>query len=82
MSPINYAQNINLDSGVFLLHGNNDKIISKEQSIDIYKKINNDKKCKLLTTDLINHVSSSYKLKNLSQLPKMISFLNDFFNTI
>lgn len=82
LSPINYAQNINLDSGVFLLHGNNDKIISKEQSIDIYKKINNDKKCKLLTTDLINHVSSSYKLKNLSQLPKMISFLNDFFNTI
>lgn len=82
MSPINYVQNINLDSGIFLLHGNNDKIISKEQSINIYQKINNDKKCKLLTTDLINHVSPSYKLKNFSQLFKMISFFNQFFNTI
>jgi hypothetical protein len=82
LSPINYVYDLNLDFGIYLLHGNNDKIICKDESINIYRKINNQKKSKILTTDLINHVSSSYKIKNLSQLPKLISFFNSFFNTI
>ena len=82
LSPINYVNDINLDFGIYLLHGNNDKIISKDESINIYQKINNPKKSKILTTDLINHVSYSYKIKNFPQIPKIISFFNDFFITI
>lgn len=82
LSPINYVNDLNLDFGIYLLHGNNDKIISKEESINIHQRISNPKKSKLLTTDLINHVSSSFNVKNFSQIPQLISFFNDFFNTI
>lgn len=78
LSPINHIHNIDSKTKIHFLHGKNDKIISSEESNNIYEKIKDFKDSKLLITDLINHGDSSYKIKKYLQIPKLSSFFNDF----
>lgn len=82
LSPINHIQNIDSKIKIHFLHGKNDKIISSEESNNIYEKIKDFKDSKFLITDLINHGDSSYKIKNYLQIPKLSSFFNDFLINI
>jgi hypothetical protein len=82
LSPINYIHNMDSESSINLIHGNNDQIISKQESIDMYQKLNNNKKSKLLISNLINHGDSISNIKNMIEIPSLISVFNNFFKNI
>ena len=82
LSPLNYIKNLDPECNYYFLHGNNDKIICKDESIEIYQKIKDFKKTKLLITDLINHGNSNYSFSNYFKIPSLISFFNEFLNKI
>jgi esterase/lipase len=81
ISPINYVQNIDSNCNLFFIHGNQDKIISKEESINMYQKVAENKKNKLMITNLIDHGNNSFNFKKLNEIPKIVSIFNEFLNT-
>lgn len=82
LSPISDIYHFDSNSKIHLLHGKQDKIISSQESINLYHKIKDSNNCKLLLTDLISHGDSSNKILNFLEFPSLIYFFNDFLFSI
>ena len=80
LSPINYVQNFDVSCSFNFIHSNNDFLISKEESINIFNKIKESNKNRLLITNLISRGDSNFK--NIFEVPKLIKNFNNFFTNI
>lgn len=78
LSPINHCHLLNKRIKINILHGNNDKIISKEESVNLFFSLNRTHRVNLFLTDLISHGDNQSMFSNLLDVPKIANFFNNF----